>query len=209
MSPNTKRDARAVAATAAVAAGVLLLVSCSGSGTASSSRTTGPATTSGSTPTGSVATSSTTTSASGTTTSNGTVTASARPTRRAVPLTSVATFSKGVTVDVVRQRSVTVTGRGVGELSGPAVAFTLRLRNGTTRAFPIGNSVVACSYGANRTPCSDSSASPAKAWRGTLGAGRSADGTYVFLVPKSNRDSIQLQVSYDPTQPVVILRTAR
>lgn len=103
--------------------------------------------------------------------------------------------------------AVSAVGRGPGEVSGPAVAYRLRLTNGTSAAVGLGSTVVTAAYGKDATPAGDASGAPASAWRGSVAPGASATATYVFLVPKSDRDDVTLTVSYDPRRPVVILRS--
>lgn len=130
-----------------------------------------------------------------------------RPTRPAVAISSPASFGGGVGVVVASVRAVTVTGRGPGETSGPAVAFALRVTNGTSSSISLRAANVEAQYG-NATPASPSDASPAKGWPSALPAGRSVAGTFVFLMPVDQRGTVQISVSYDPRQPVVVLRGA-
>ncbi|GAB3680811.1 hypothetical protein GCM10028814_16670 [Angustibacter aerolatus] len=122
-----------------------------------------------------------------------------------VPLTGTATFAPGASVSVVRTKAVTVTGKGPGELSGKAVAFTLRFRNGTAKALDLGDAVVTAEV-TDGDPASDSSSKPSSPWKGDVAPGATADGTYVFLMSGGDRDRVTLTVTYDPTQPVVRLR---
>ncbi|GAA4359803.1 hypothetical protein [Angustibacter luteus] len=185
-----------------------LLAGCSGSDgnpTAGS----GTSATASAQPTGSSTTPGGTTSGPSASTSSAPTTGvagSARPTHKAQPLRSTATFGSGVTVHVSSVKAVTVKGRGPGELSGSAVAITLQLHNGTPTTLDLGNAVVTASYGKAATPAVDSSSPPSKPWTGSVKAGQDASATYVWLVPKSSRGSVELNVSYDPTKPVVLLR---
>ena len=106
---------------------------------------------------------------------------------------------------MTRSTALTVTGKGPGELSGPAVAVTLKITNATSKPVDVTNSVVAAYYGGDQTPANESSSSPSKPLRGTIGRHRSATGTYVFLIPVKQRSKVHLSVSYDPTKPVVSL----
>lgn len=200
----------ALAALAATALAGGLVASCSGggaeragdqstTGSSGSSATAGPSGSSSSPSSGSA-------SPQPTTSSVGPASPTMRPTHAARPLRSTATFDPAVTVHVASIKAVTVKGRGPGELSGPAVAVTLVLVNGTSKPLDATNSVVTATYGASRTPAVDSSSSPSNPWRGTVAAGGTSSGTYVFLVPDKQRRSVQLTISYDPTKPVVLLQ---
>jgi hypothetical protein len=103
--------------------------------------------------------------------------------------------------------AVTVVGRGPGEVSGPAVAYRLRLENRTGSPVALGDAVVTAVYGRAATPAGSASAAPAAPWRGSVAPGASATATYVFLVPAAERDAVELSISYDPRRPVVLLRS--
>ncbi len=102
---------------------------------------------------------------------------------------------------------MTAVGRGPGEVGGPAVAYSLRLVNGTGSTVDLQNTVVTAAYGARATPAGDASGPPAAAWRGSVRPGGAATATYVFLVPVAERDDVRLTISYDPGRPVVVLRS--
>ncbi len=130
-----------------------------------------------------------------------------RPTQPAQPLTATASFGAGVTVSVVSTAALSVVGRGPGELSGPAVAYQLRLMNRGGSAIDLGDAVVTAAFGTAATPAGDSASEPAAPWRGAVEPGGAATATYVFLVPVAERKSVTLTISYDPRQPVVVLRS--
>lgn len=127
-----------------------------------------------------------------------------RSTAAARPLRSPAAFGGGLSVAVTAARPVTVTGQGAGETSGPAVAFTLVLTNGTKGGVDLTSALVSAEYG-DALPASPSTGSPAKAWPASVGAGRQAQGTFVFLVPTGERRQVRLTVSYAADRPVVVL----
>lgn len=133
-----------------------------------------------------------------------TVSPTTRTTKPAAPLDRPADFGTGVVVRVDSTKAIDVTGKGPGELSGPAVAFTLKLTNGTDKAIDLTNSVVAAYYG-DDVPANESSSSPSRHLRGSVAAHRSTTGTYVFLIPPKQRAKVHLSISYDPTKPVVSL----
>jgi len=132
------------------------------------------------------------------------VPSSSRTTLAPQPIASPGAFGGGVAVAVVTSRAVTVTGRGVGEVSGPAVAFTLRLSNAGTKALSLSSALVSADYG-DEVPASPSTGVPARPWPGSVPAGGQVTGTFVFLVPEDQRSRVRLSVSYAPTAPVVVL----
>lgn len=132
-----------------------------------------------------------------------------RQTQPAQPLTATATFGTGVTVRLVRATAVIVTGRGPGEVSGPGVAYLLELRNGTGSSIDLGSAVVTATYGPAGAPASDSAGPPNRPWAGRVAPLAAVTGTYVFLVPQQQRDTVSLSISYDPRRPVVVLSAGR
>lgn len=136
-----------------------------------------------------------------------TVPSRSRQTQPAQPLSGTGSFGAGVTVSVVATTAVAVVGRGPGELSGPALAYRLRLSNRGGSAIDLGNAVVTAAYGSAAVPAQDSSSPPSSPWTGSLDAGGAAMATYVFLIPVTDRRAVSLTISYDPRQPVVVLRS--
>lgn len=130
-------------------------------------------------------------------------------TRPPVPLQSPASFDGRVEASVVRTASVVSEGSGPGEIAGaPAVAVTLRLTNSTSRTLPLDAVIVNATYGPDATPASPVDGKPALPFRGSVGAGRSATGVYVFAIPKTSRRSVAFSISYRPGGDVVVLRGA-
>ena len=133
-----------------------------------------------------------------------TVPAVTRSTRPPVPAAATATFVAGVTVHLLSRRTVRLVGQGPGELSGPAVALTLDLRNGSSQVVDLDASQVTAAY-ADGTPAVASSATPSRPWTGRLAPGGRARGSYVFLTPSGRQPAMSLNISYDPRRPVVLL----
>jgi hypothetical protein len=96
---------------------------------------------------------------------------------------------------------VTVTGQGPGELSGPAVALTLQVTNGSARPLDLGTVTVSASMGGQEA--SSSEAAPARPFSGRLAPGAKAQGVYVFVLPAGGRRPVGVVVSLAPDLPVV------
>lgn len=90
-----------------------------------------------------------------------------------------------------------------GEISGPAVALSLLIKNGSDAPISLDNVVinVTDSHGGPRDQISTS---PAKPLTGRLDAGKSAEGVYVFTVPVKRRDPITVSVTLSAAEPVVL-----
>lgn len=112
-----------------------------------------------------------------------------------------------VLVDIAGVRSVKTAGSGPGEIAGaPAIAVTLAISNGTARPLDLNQVSVTAAYGPAATPASSSGGVPAKPLAGSLRAGATATGVYVFRVPTSQRGRVDLEVSYLAGQPIILFR---
>jgi len=134
-------------------------------------------------------------------------TASPQPTGSATPLapidpTATATPAAGLTVSLGALAAVQGVAQGPGEIAGPAVRVPVRISNATDEGLDLATVVVDVSYGKDRTPASTLSkgGSPLAA-QGTLAAGRSAEGVYLFSVPKAEQDELRVVVHYDVRLP--------
>lgn len=123
-----------------------------------------------------------------------------------VPLDRPADAGQGVTVSLVRTVSVETQGVGPGESAGePAVAVTLRVQNDSAQPLDLGSTVVSLATGPEATPGRFSQGPPARAFSGSVAAGASAEGVYVFALPPGERGDVVLDVSLVPERPVVRL----
>lgn len=125
----------------------------------------------------------------------------AQTTLAPVPVQSKAAFGGGVTAAVTRTRSFTVTGRGPGEVSGPALAVTVEITNGSRRPVSLDAVTVSAAYGAEEASASTSP--PAKPISGTLAPGRKTTGVYVFARAQG-RGPVKITVSYSAQRPYVV-----
>jgi hypothetical protein len=110
----------------------------------------------------------------------------------------------GVTAEVTSLTAVRASGRGPGNIAGPALRATVRLTNGTGGPVSLDGVAVALTYGKNASPASpvdDPSQSP---FRGTVQPGRSAVGVYVFSVPSGDRNVVTVSVGYRAGAPFLV-----
>ncbi len=102
-------------------------------------------------------------------------------------------FGGGVTATMTGTKALDVEARGAGETSGPAVAATIEVRNGSNQPFDLATIALTGTYGGG-TPAIPSSADPAQDLSGQLAPGATATGVYVFRVPKGDADTLVIQV---------------
>lgn len=101
----------------------------------------------------------------------------------AAPLDDEVTPAKGVTATVDRIERVSGKGSGPGEIDGPAVRFRVTLDNGTSRDVSLVGTVVNAYFGPAETPAIQLSEPAGEPFPQEVAAGRSATGTFVFLLP--------------------------
>ena len=133
-----------------------------------------------------------------------TVPAVTRTTATAVPLSAQASFGNSVTAKLTSVTSSTITARAPGEVSGPGLTITVAITNGTSQPIDLSsvNVTVTDSAGLPGIVMS-AGASPA---RGTLAAGKTASGVYVFTVAAANRHPVSIFVSYTADAPIVLFQ---
>jgi hypothetical protein len=107
----------------------------------------------------------------------------------------------GTTVRVVRTRSVAGKAELPGEIAGPSIAVDVAVKAG--RKMSLDQTVVNLFYGAKKTPAIPLSTGT-KPLTGSLAAGQSKQGTYIFTVPKSQRGRIVITADVKITAPVVV-----
>lgn len=134
-------------------------------------------------------------------------TASATPeqTQRPVALDSPAETGSGLTASITRVRGIEAEAKGPGEVSGPAVALTVSVENGSRQPADMGGTVVTLEDSSG-APGGEILSPPAKPLAGTVAAGKRAKGTYVFRVAKDRRDPIRVLVTLGSGLPVLVFR---
>jgi hypothetical protein len=107
-------------------------------------------------------------------------------TRPPVKLDKPSNTGSGVSVRITKIKSFTSKAQLPGEVAGPAVAMTVLVTNDTTKPLDIGTVVVSL-LDSEGAPGNEMTAAPAKPLRGTVKAGGTATGVYVFTVDKDRR----------------------
>ncbi len=126
-----------------------------------------------------------------------------RTTIAPIPVSRTANFGGNVSAHISRVQAITAKAQGPGEITGPAVALTIVLRNGTRKPIGLDSTNVTLSYAAARTPGIQMLGPPSAPFHGAVAPGKNADAVYVFTVPKADRARVDIQLSYSPDAPVV------
>ncbi|MFE7227032.1 hypothetical protein ACFU7D_19715 [Nocardioides sp. NPDC057577] len=106
---------------------------------------------------------------------------------RALGLKSVATTSPGVTARLARIDSVQATASLPGEIGGPALAITVKVKNQTGKKLDLALGVVNAYYGPERTPAVSVASDGEVPFPASVADGESAKGVYVFQIPEQAR----------------------
>jgi hypothetical protein len=122
-------------------------------------------------------------------------------TRKPVKLDQPAAPTRAVTVRVTRLRAVQAKAQGPGEVSGPGLELRVQVRNQGPTLDLSGAAVTLTA--ADGSPGQMMTGPPAVPLPGSVAAGRTATGTYVFTVPKGQRDPVQVVVTLSEKLAVV------
>lgn len=118
-----------------------------------------------------------------------------------------ANFGDSVTAKLAELEFITVTGTRAGEVSGPAIRVTVEMMNGTDGAISLDAVTVNAYFGAETQPASPfDSETESEPFTGTLAAGETAQGVYLFSIPEGQDDDIVVTVSKSPESPLVVFR---
>ena len=133
-------------------------------------------------------------------------TVSMKPTPQATKsaaLDSTATIATSLTASVTKVEAVQGKAIGPGEISGPAVRFTISLTNHTGKAYDLSNAVVNAYYGSADTPANQLERPGGVSFPSSIGVGKTVTGVYVFTIPTAQRSRVQVTVDTSISNPVV------
>jgi hypothetical protein len=127
--------------------------------------------------------------------------------------TKTATIKGKVAVPIKPELAATVTGmtavqgeaQGPGEIAGPAVKFTIAIKNDTGKPFNLANTVVNAYSGADASPA-EQLTSEGTAFPKLLKDGESASAQFVFTIPEDERGTVLVTVDTSVQNPVVAFR---
>ena len=123
----------------------------------------------------------------------------------ATPLRSPANFGQGVAAQIVSLKYGVVTDKGPGALAGrPTVTFKISLHNGSRNSIDNNTVQVIAKYGKNQTPAVPTNVQTTTPFSGKIAPGRSATGSYAFLIPVSGQREVRVEVWYHAGRPTVV-----
>lgn len=131
-----------------------------------------------------------------------------QPPAQEVGLTEPAAPVPGVTFSISGLEAVDGVANGPGEVAGPALRFTLSVRNDTAEAVSLVATVVNLFAGADRAPAAELGEPGGVPLPETVAPGETATGVFVFNVPADLRDQVQISVDYSVDAPIVLFEGA-
>ncbi len=127
-----------------------------------------------------------------------------KPVKKERTLTDPAPLAAGAEATVTKIESVQSSAELPGEISGPALRFTIKATAGD-KPLDLSTVVVNTYFGSERTPAIEVGAPGGKPFSGEVSPGKSATGVYVFNVPVAQRDLVRLEFTWSPEAKPVIL----
>jgi hypothetical protein len=123
-------------------------------------------------------------------------------TKDPVPLDDEENFGTGLAVRLEKITAVKGEAKVPGEIAGPALKIDVVASNKSKKPVGLDSMVIFVSYGAERTPAVELSEG-ARPLAGSVRAGDSARGTYIFTVPEDERDLVRVEVSHSGDEPTL------
>lgn len=112
----------------------------------------------------------------------------------------------GLVAEITAMKAVEGEAVQAGEIAGPSVQFTLKLTNDTDSPVDLGLIAVNAYIGEGRTPAIGLVKPGAAPFEGTLKAGATAEGVYVYNIPKNQRGDVTLTLDYRAGEPAFVFR---
>lgn len=122
------------------------------------------------------------------------------PTKR-VRLDTEVSLPDGVHLQVTKIKAFTAKAETPGEITGPALAVSVRLENKTKKPINVDSAIVTLTE-TDGNPAQPTTSDPYKPFSGEVSIGDSRTGTYVFLIPKKDRKKLTLAVEYRAGQSI-------
>ena len=123
---------------------------------------------------------------------------------KALDLEAKSTTARQMEVHIVGFTSVKAKARGVGEISGNALAVQLSIKNSGSKSLDLSRAAMLLFVGENLLPTSELDNSAATPFPSKLDVGKSATGSFVFTVPDSWKSKVTVQFIADPTSNILI-----
>jgi len=123
-----------------------------------------------------------------------------------VGLDEVVRTRSDVQVQVTKIESVRGKAKVAGEISGPALRLTVEITNGSDRELDLAYVSVNAYTGSDRLPAAPIMQPGGRPMAGSLKAGGTADGVYLFSVGTKDRPLMTVGVDYLAGQPTAVFR---
>lgn len=121
-----------------------------------------------------------------------------------VPLSEQVAPVPGVVFGIDGLESVEGVAQGPGEVGGPALRFTLTVRNDTEAPVSLVSTVVNLYAGSEQLPTVDLREPDAVPLPEDVAAGASVTGVFVFSVPVEEREQVKVGVDFTVGVPIVV-----
>lgn len=131
-----------------------------------------------------------------------------RETLAPVPLDEAVDVSPDVRVELVSIESVIGVANIAGEIGGPALRVTVEATNGGGTTFETPAVIVNLYVGDGRLPADGIREPGSRAFPGSIAAGSSATGVFIFTVPEGARETVLVEVDMRVGEPVVLFEGA-
>lgn len=134
-----------------------------------------------------------------------------RPTPQATKTATIAAtapIEQRLTVAVTKTEAVQGKAQGPGEIAGPAVRFTVVIKNSTGKSVDLSDTVVNAYFGKQSTPAVELQSPGGVSFPHSVSNGGSARGVFVFTMPKDQRSNVVVTVDTSVNNPVVAFRGA-
>jgi hypothetical protein len=128
-----------------------------------------------------------------------------KPSLKPVALDAVAEFGDGVTASLTGVESLEVEAFMPGEISGPGVAITVELTNGSDAAINLDNVSVELVATGDRYATLITTRENTHL-TGELAPGATAEGTYVFTIADEDRGAVTVEVTYAAPKPTALFQ---
>lgn len=124
---------------------------------------------------------------------------------RAIGLKAEATTAPGVTARLAEIKSVQAKASLPGEVGGPALAITVKVKNDTGKKLSLALGVVNAYYGRDRTPAVSVASDGEVPFPESIADGESATGVYVFQIPEDARP-VRVELDLGDGADVVVFK---
>ncbi len=126
----------------------------------------------------------------------------AQPTAAPVDLKAKKTVRGGISATITDMSAVQGEAKGIGEIAGPAVRFTVTVVNDTEAALSLDSAVVNVSYGDDSQPASQLSGPDPVAFPASVKPGDKGTGVFIFAIPLDARDKVVIHFNLEAETPI-------